>query len=143
MDNQSSLGDILNSLLQNPEVMKAVSSIAKDTVAAAPSEDAVSKEETATSTEPPLKNEGDTLSIPPELLSKLPQIMQALSGFGASLPSTGKSEGKTSTAKNHRKELLRAIKPFLSEKRCSMIDGFLQFEGLWGILDSFMGSNTN
>ena len=37
-----------------------------------------------------------------------------------------------------RKELLRALKPFLSEKRCSVIDGILQFEGLAGVLDAFI-----
>ena len=36
-----------------------------------------------------------------------------------------------------RKELLRALKPFLSEKRCAVIDGILQFEGLAGVLSAF------
>ena len=124
MDSQSSLGDIINSLMQNPEIMKTVSDLAKgqaDTKQeeVQPSSESDSSENTA--------SEG--FSIPPELLSSLPQMMSALSSSPAVI--------KDGDRASQRKELLRALRPFLSEKRCSVIDGILQFEGLAGVLDSF------
>ncbi|MBQ2729280.1 MAG: hypothetical protein IJF69_00735 [Clostridia bacterium] len=129
MDTSSGLSDILSSLIQNPEVMKAVSSITNE----------ASKKDEAPPAEK--KAEGsDTgeFSIPPELLAKLPQMMSALSGSSSLLSAVGgekKEDG--SHSQGQRKELLRALKPFLSEKRCAVIDGLLQFEGLAGVLSAF------
>jgi len=124
MATENSLGDILSSLLENPEVMKAVSSIASNTEKA---EDADGSEKKAES------SEGFTL--PPELLSKLPQMMSAISGLGQ-LPTGKKDEGVKGTMKGdkQRKALLFALKPYLCEKRCALIDGLLQLEGLAGVI---------
>ena len=121
MDTQGSLGDILNSLMQNPEIMKTVRSFAND-----------SKEEEPPSAEG--NNSASDFQIPPEILSKLPSMMSALSGMGGISKSDSGDDPKAD-----RKELLRALKPFLSEKRCSVIDSLLQFEGLYGVLDSLKG----
>ncbi len=128
MDTQSSLGDILNSLMQNPEIMKTVLSLTKEDSA-----DSEKPEDSAPKAE---ENEADSgFSIPPEILSKLPQMMSALSGMGSPM----KKGGEDSSSNARRKALLLSLKPFLSEKRCSVIDGLLQFEGLYGVLDSFKG----
>ena len=119
MDSQGALGDIINSLLNNPEIMKTVSTLAKSQTAPVDSEAEPKAEE---------KNPDEGISIPPELLSSLPQMMSAFT----SAPDKGGSHH------SDRKELLRALKPFLSEKRCSVIDGILQFEGLAGVLDAFI-----
>lgn len=124
MDRDSSLGDILGSLMQDPEIMKKVSEAAKSFTAPAPK--APGGEE---------KNDegGEGFSIPPELLAKLPSIMSSLSGAS---PSHSQNSNPGSGADKRRKELLRALKPFLSEKRCSVIDSILQIEGLAGLLSA-------
>lgn len=127
MDTQGSLGDILNSLMQNPEIMKTVRSFTNGD-----SQD--SKEEEPIATEG--NNSASDFQIPPEILSKLPAMMSALSGMGGISKS-----GSGDDPKADKKELLRALKPFLSEKRCSVIDSLLQFEGLYGVLDSLKGKN--
>lgn len=125
MDSQASLGDIINSLMQNPEIMKTVSTLAKgqtDTKV----EEVQTQQPDGDSAE---KTASEGFSIPPELLSSLPQMMSALS--------SSQTVGKEGDRASQRKELLRALRPFLSEKRCSVIDGILQFEGLAGVLDAF------
>ena len=110
MDSQGALGDIINSLLNNPEIMKTVSTLARG--------------QSESESEPDKTDEKENIQIPPELLSSLPQMMSAL------------SSSKKDSQNSKRKELLLALKPFLSEKRCSVIDGILQFEGLAGMLDA-------
>ena len=118
MDSQGALGDIINSLLNNPEIMKTVSDLAKSTSAEEAKDTQKENSEKAA--------EGKTVS--PELLSSLPQLMSTF----ASSPEKGGGHN------SDRKALLRALKPFLSEKRCDLIDGILQFEGLAGVLDAFI-----
>lgn len=111
MDSQGALGDIINSLLNNPEIMKTVSTLAKG------------HEE---SEKEPEKTDSD-IQIPEELLSGMPQLISAFAS---------KKAGGDDRA-SQRRALLSSLKPFLSEKRCSLIDGILQFEGLAGVLDAF------
>ncbi len=126
MDSQGALGDIINSLLNNPEIMKTVATLASSSQSAPESaEEPLQKDDSSPS--PPTEG----ISIPPELLSSLPQMMSVLTKSDPS-PEKG-GDHRTS----QRKELLRALRPFLSEKRCSVIDGILQFEGLAGVLDAF------
>ena len=128
MDTQGSLGDILNSLMQNPEIMKTVQSFAKGEGSDSQKEEVPSVSE--------VNAPGADFQIPPEILSKLPAMMSALSGMGmGGIPKIDSKDGP----KADRKELLRALRPFLSEKRCSVIDSLLQFEGLYGVLDSLKG----
>ena len=129
MDSQGALGDIIASLMSNPEIMKTVTQIANNQ--GPQKSDDIKEEKTQENEEEPTG-----FSIPPDIMKNLPEMMSMLSGAG--IPSHNKGE------KHHpsqRKELLCALKPFLSAKRCSVIDGILQFEGLAGVLDVFKSSN--
>ena len=129
MDTQNSFSDILSSLMQNPEIMKMVSSL--------------SAQKSPEEKDAPMDQKNDDpeksdFSIPPELLASLPQMMSSLRGL--SMPqSQAQNEVRSQKDQkdNQRRELLYALKPFLSEKRCNMIDSLLQFEGLAGVLGSF------
>ena len=129
MDTQNSFSDILSSLMQNPEIMKMVSSL---------SAQKSSEEKDAPMDQKNDDPEKSDFSIPPELLASLPQMMSSLRGL--SMPKS-QAQNETRSQKdqkdNQRRELLYALKPFLSEKRCNMIDSLLQFEGLAGVLGSF------
>ncbi|MBQ4067481.1 MAG: hypothetical protein IJD22_07555 [Clostridia bacterium] len=134
MGEENALGDILNSLLQSPEIMKTVASVAQG-LSSTPSDREENREDSAkegNAANTDTDNAG--ISIPPELIARLPQIMSALSGAGRSSHSSHEDTGKDSDRR--RKALLLALKPFLSQRRCAMIDGILQLEGLYGILGS-------
>lgn len=133
MGEENALGDILNSLLQNPEIMKTVAALAGGGASDTKDENSAVQQ----SNSPP---DSQGISIPPDILSRLPQMLSALSSSDItpklSAPKNGSSHTSAGTdaADGKRKDLLRALKPFLSEKRCAMIDGLLQFEGLAGII---------
>ena len=89
---------------------------------------------------------GEGFSIPPDILAKLPQMMSALSSMGIGAPSPAGDDKKNASgntkSKNHqRKALLSALRPYMSEKRCAVIDGLIQFEGLWDILGALNNSS--
>ena len=76
-------------------------------------------------------DDSTSLPIPPEILEKLPQMMSALSGIsGISEKSTDFSSGKNT----QRAALLKALKPYLSERRRSVIDGMIGMEGIARVL---------
>ena len=86
------------------------------------------------------ESEGDAgFTIPPELLKKLPQMMSLLSGSGLGASQVASENGgqQFGLTDKKRRALLSALKPYLSDKRCAVIDGLLQFEGLAGILSAF------
>ncbi len=136
MEQDNNFSDILNSLLQNPEIMKTVSDIAGKMNDNNQPDERTDKESSA-DTESTSPAEGFT--VPPELLKKLPQMMSLLTGTGGTAPSTSsgtKGQG-TPLTDTKRRALLNALKPYLSDKRCAVIDGLLQFEGLAGVLSAF------
>lgn len=123
MDSASGLGQILNSIMQDPELMKTISSIAGNM--------GDDRTDNKTDDEKAAEETTEGFTIPPELLSKLPQIMSSLSSKKAEEKNDEKG------IENRRRALLSALKPFLSEKRRSLIDSLIQLEGLAGVLDAF------
>lgn len=107
MDQENTFSDILNSLLQNPDIMKTVSGIA-------------GKMNGDTKEPPQAESPRPQSSLSPDLLSKLLKMTSNLGGD------------------SHRRALLSALKPYLSEKRCAVIDGLLQVEGIAGMLETFI-----
>lgn len=104
------LGNAVQGILKDPAFGKLLSELSGK------SEGAAVKEEPAA---PP--------SIPPEMLSKLPQMLSALSplvkGGGEKETGAGKSP-KSETEK--RRRLLEALKPYLSDSRREAIDGIMK-----------------
>lgn len=75
------------------------------------------------------------LNLPPDFAQKLPAIISALSGMGLGQPQ--KNEGRKSGGQNgneQRKALLKALKPYLSPKRRSVVESMLGLESLSGLL---------
>lgn len=143
MDPTSNFSEILSSLMSNPKVSELISDITSKTQTVG--------ESTASAAEshPPEKEksaESGGISIPPEILANLPQMMSALSGLGIG-PSPSSEEKSPSQKKDisisrdsQRKALLCALKPYLSEKRCAVIDGLLQFESFSHIFSALYSS---
>ena len=125
MDLPSGLPDIMSSMLKNPEIMKTISSIAENLQT--PSND----DNSDTSANKSQSTTSDSLPIPPELLSQLPSIISSMQSSEKS------SRSGHSSADSQRKELLQALRPFLSEKRCAVIDSILKFESLAGVISGF------
>ncbi len=65
-----------------------------------------------------------------ELAAKLPQVINALSSMG----------GHYSGDKN-RKTLLRALKPYMNERKCHAIDKMLELDSMAEIMMLLMGRN--
>lgn len=63
--------------------------------------------------------------ISPEILSKLPEIMSALSAG-----TSGGDERKGASRMADRKRLLTAMKPFLSENRRNAVDSIVNIAGI-------------
>lgn len=66
--------------------------------------------------------------LSPELLTKLPAVLGALS------PARG---GKEGGKPDQRAELLRALKPYMSPKRCDAIDKLITFGRIGDVLGNF------
>ena len=132
MDSATGFSEILSSLMQNPEITKLVSSLAAD-----------SKKSEAEPAADVAPDSSPALSISPEMMGQIMNMASALSS-GAK----GREKESSAAPVSHslsvsrdaqRSALLRALKPFLSERRRSLIDGLLQLEGLWGVLGAFRG----
>ena len=135
MDTEKDFSEIISSLMQNPQVTEIISSLKNGT---SPSGSEQEKRPSDAPAADKHENAGaaSEFSIPPEILASLPQMMQVLSGMGIGTSSAkGAVDNKLTPQKNgHRKALLTALRPYLSDKRCAVIDGLLQFEGLAGVL---------
>ena len=104
-----------------------------------------------------------SFNIPPELMSKLPQMISALSGMGldpAKLMSAASSFGgapaqrqrenaeagfadaKGRHNEKQRKALLNSLRPYLNEKRRGIVDNMLKLEGLTGLLETVIAQNS-
>lgn len=104
-----------------------------------------------------------SFNIPPELMSKLPQMISALSDMGldpAKLMSAASSFGgapaqrqkenaeagfadaKGRHNEKQRKALLNSLRPYLNEKRRGIVDNMLKLEGLTGLLETVIAQNS-
>ncbi len=142
MDPNNNFSEILSSLMSNPKVTELISDIsAKAQTSAEPKPSNTSPNEQAEAKD----SDNGTITIPPEILANLPQMMSALSGLGIGSGSSSEDKGtpakKETSRDNQRKALLCALKPYLSEKRCAVIDGLLQFESFSHILSVLNNSN--
>ncbi len=141
MDPTNNFSDILNSLMNDPKVSEIISNM---TAKAQPSAEDVRKNSDDlpdTKIEEVKNSESSGINIPPEILASLPQMMSALSGINGVGTVSSHEDGHDANKKDsrndgHRKALLYALKPYLSEKRCAVIDGLLQFENLSHILSA-------
>lgn len=133
-DNQAL--DMLSGIMKNPAIGELISTIASS--AAVKSEDKAEQK--------PQSDKGD-FSLPPELLERLPDVMGALGGLDLSSLFSKKEEGSSEGGavkkedKDKRKALLLALRPYLSPKRCELIDKLLQLEGFTGIMNLFTKLN--
>lgn len=108
IENNEKLSTALNEILSNPQMLSAISSMAKNLKSA--------QDDTKKETDEP-KNEEATAS------AGLPDILNMLS-----------SKGDVGSFKqNHRSELLCALKPYLSQERSDAIDKIIRFSELSSI----------
>lgn len=132
MDTEKDISEIIGSLLKDPKISDIVSSL----------QGSVPKDEgkSAADDEKEDKRDGDGgFTLSPEMLSALPQVMQMLSSSGIGDSLFKKPTDKKMTVSNgegDRKALLMALRPYLSEKRCAVVDSLLQIEGLRLLLGS-------
>ena len=121
------LSALISSVLQNPEITGIISSMGINDQKASDSAQNTPQNDTEAS-----------LSIPPEIMAKLPQMMSALSGI------SGLSQKEGTSPKNERdaqrSALLKALRPYLSDRRRSVIDGMLSLEGVAKVLGTLKDS---
>ena len=80
------------------------------------------------------------LSLPPDFMEKLPSVISALFAMGLGSPQSQTKDAKPPSKGNEqRKALLKALKPYLSPKRQSVVDGMLGLESLTGLLGAVGG----
>lgn len=118
-----SLSDTVSRLMESPEVAGILSALKGG------------EEHTESSaTAPP------AVSIPPDIMAKLPSMISALSGMGIGAPTEMQKSKNEETPKKagdkQRKALLTSLRPYLSPHRQSIIDNMLKIEGLTGILST-------
>ena len=78
----------------------------------------------------------ENFTLPPDFLEKLPAVMSALSGLGIGMPGKNAPEKKPDGAGDRRKNLLRALRPYLSPERSSVVDSLISLDSLSGLLSN-------
>lgn len=136
-DFSQSLSETLSRLMESPEIAGIMSSLQSS---AAANEHEADKEKAAEPT--------GGISIPPDIMEKLPSVISALSGMGiGSTASQGNmpkpQEKPKSTGDKQRKALLSSLRPYLNPHRQSIIDTMLQIEGLAGLFSTAIPSAGN
>lgn len=92
--------------------------------------------------EPERKNDNQSVSegtgLSPDIIEKLPEVMSVI----APLMKNGTLKGvKNNSETEKRNRLLAALKPYMNESRCGMIDSIMTLSKLTGIMDIFPGGN--
>lgn len=131
MPDNDKLNEALNSILNNGELMDKIKSVAGD-ISDNPSNDSESKSA--------LDNTGGNAkpSISPEMMQKLPGIIEALSPIlqsGALGGGKGNGNGKEGAKTFKHEQLLKALKPYLNSSRCDSIDKITQITQLTNTLE--------
>lgn len=171
-DNLSGIGDALRSVMSSPEFSEILSAVSKgakteesqtedDNGGAAVNASAIQTQKEATPTAQDNQGGKSSLSIPPDILDKLPSMLSALSGmgldpsklmsaaasFGSAAPSlapSGKESGENARRNDarrnekQRKALLTSLRPYLNERRRGIVDNMMKLEGLTGLLETVM-----
>ena len=111
------LGDVISTLLQNPAVMSAISSLRDNGQhTEMPKEETPREAETPASASPNLHAE------------KIPDIVNTLS------PLLSSQKHSPSLSSDRRSALLCALKPYLCQERCDAIDTMLKIGSLTELL---------
>ena len=144
----SGLPDIIKELMGSPQMTDILKSIAPTQSEPAPSE----------------KKGADAISLPPDLMDKLPGVISALRDAGIGPPakedasqsanelediaakipqamsviSNLKSKPPETSSKN-RKALLTALKPYMGDRKRAAIDTMLSVDSMTEVLQMMMG----
>lgn len=141
------LSQILQQLLENPEISNLLSTLKSDTQKSISDTDTDASQSTESETHAETENaeseetaQQAVPSLSPEMLAKLPAVLSVLSGIGAGKSAADSGQqNEDDTAKPlpdtagddaHRKALLRALRPYLNPKRRSVVDSMLQLGDL-------------
>ncbi len=158
MNNNGGTPDIsqmLASVMSNPQFAEMVKTIKEGSAGAnTASSDAVhnnATEETgaeettvpeAEAEASPPKTSTGGLSLSPDMLAKLPQMISALSAVMPEGARDGGSVGalaKTSNEAVRRRQLFTSLKPFLSNERSTALDTIIKLTEMTGVIESFKG----
>lgn len=141
---------VLRQLMEKPEISNLIASFKSGTQSESENAAPVAAVETADVPDSE-SGEGAPQSMPalsPELLAKLPAVMSMLSGMGVTPQNSDKKTDGSESALEaekpavgdaQRKALLRALRPYLNDKRRTMIDSMLQLEDLTKIFGAGLG----
>ena len=136
---------MLRQLMEKPEISNLIASLKSDAQnTPAAGDDTVSEapEQSSDGTEEETKTAGTQQTMPslsPDMLAKLPAILSMLSGMGIGTQTAEEKsddnapKGSTPVSAGddaQRKALLRALRPYLSPKRRSVVDSMLQLGDL-------------
>ncbi len=130
-----SMESMIAKLMSDPAVGELVNRL-KDSAATEPSE----QTDSADSTEMPVAAAAPDIGIPPDMLSKLPEIMGAIG------PLSGGRVPKTWNGMNNMACLLGALKPYLSPARCSAVDNIIaisKLSSVAGFLPDMLGGKRD
>ena len=134
---------VLQQLMEKPEISNLIASL-KSGAQSAPGDAIPAAVTEETADHPDNKNGGSAEG----LQQSLPAVMSMLSGIGAAGQNTDKkSDGgesaqeaeKPAVGDAQRKALLRALRPYLNDKRRNVIDSMLQLEDLTKLFGAGFG----
>lgn len=145
-DLSSSLSEAMKKIMSTPEISDIISSLSSDTQ----NEEQQDATDDSGSDTPEKASAMGGISIPPELLAKLPSMLSALTATAPSDPSassvSASDDGSESAAVTsgkdkksadaRRKALLSSLRPYLNSHRQSVIDDLLRIEKLSGLISS-------
>lgn len=142
-DFSASLSETMKTIMSSPEISDIISTLSSGSDKQ--QEEQESEADTDSTAEVSAPAGG--ISIPPDLLAKLPSVLSALTsaapaagsstsenGAAAAVPASVSGTKKASDTR--RKALLNSLRPYLNPHRRNIVDNLLRIEGLSGLITS-------
>lgn len=121
----SGLAEILSTLMANEALMSQIQGIVGESVATSAEKDGSEESKTATERPP---------SIDPKVMEKLPEVVAVLRPFLETSSSKDDQRKEETKGADPRTALLCALKPYLSPRRCEVIDYITRISRLGDVM---------
>ena len=143
-DFSASLSETMKTIMSSPEISDIISTLSSDSDKQQEEQESGSDTDSTAEVSAPAGG----ISIPPDLLAKLPSVLSALTsatpasgngstsenGAAAAVPASVSGTKKASDTR--RKALLNSLRPYLNPHRRNIVDNLLRIEGLSGLITS-------
>ena len=134
------MSDIFSKIMANPDFMQVVSEL-KSNINNTSENTSEPEESNKVQSSENSENNETAFSLPPEIMSKLPQLLSSFSTINTISNSENKKSLDKPSSSNHKK-LLYALKPYLSKSRQEAIDNILRITEITDVIGKISSNNS-